>query len=1004
MKIFILGLLLFSIQFNFAQVTTFPDNGAPDERTKHYAIYASKIQISPNRVVEDKWLLIKEGNVEGVVSEAEIPENAVKVNPGKYFIYPSFIDPFSNYGLPVPEKDKGEWEGPQFVSKKEGAFAWNEALKPETQSDDLFKFNQKEADVLRKAGFGTVVSHVHDGIARGTGSVVLLADEKEHNLILSEKAAAFYSFDKGVSPQDYPGSLMGSIALLRQTYLDGKWYTEKHSGEVNLSLEAWNENLNLPAVFDAGNVLNILRADKVGDEFGVQYIIKEDGTAYQKIDDVKASGASLIVPLTFPDAYDVSDPFDAINVRLEDMKHWELASSNPKFLNEKGVSFAFTAEGLKDKKDFLKNLKQTITAGLPENIAIQALTTVPAKMFGVENQVGTLEKGKKANFIITDKPLFEKSSKIIQNWVGGNQYVIQKEEDAIEFGKYALDITGKETPFTLEVTGTPFNLSAKLLINDSTKEDVKIKLSNSLLSIEFEVDEERYRLSGVVSGSQWKGKGQLSSGQWIQWSAEFKEAISDKEDDKQSTEEKIHSLDEIYYPFIAYGSNTLPQAENVIIKNATIWTNEADGILEESDVWINEGKIQKVGKGIDVSGAKVIDASGKHLTSGIIDEHSHIAISNGVNEWTQASSAEVRIGDVVNSDDVNIYRQLSGGVTASQLLHGSANPIGGQSALVKLRWGKSPEDMKIKGADGFIKFALGENVKQSNWGEKNTVRFPQTRMGVEQVYVDYFSRARAYEQKLKAYNALSKKAKKDADAPRRDLDLEAVLEILNGKRFVTCHSYVQSEINMLMKVAEDFGFRINTFTHVLEGYKIADKLKEHGAAATTFSDWWAYKYEVIDAIPYNASILNEQGVLTGINSDDAEMGRRLNQEAAKSLKYGGMGREDAWKMVTLNPAKMLHLDDRMGSVKVGKDADLVLWSGDPLSVYSKAEMTFVDGVRYFDIEKDKEKRELLQNERARLVKKMLDEKSEGKKTQKPVKKKDKLFHCLSIDGIETHEH
>ncbi|MCE9540330.1 MAG: amidohydrolase family protein, partial [Bacteroidetes bacterium] len=395
--------------------------------------------------------------------------------------------------------------------------------------------------------------------------------------------------------------------------------------------------------------------------------------------------------------------------------------------------------------------------------------------------------------------------------------------------------------------------------------------------------------------------------------------------------------------------------------------------------------------------AKIIDGTGKHLTAGIIDEHSHIAISNGVNEGAQASSAEVRIGDVVNSEDINIYRQLAGGVTSAQLLHGSANPIGGQSALIKLRWGKSPEEMKFTKADGFIKFALGENVKQSNWGDFNTIRFPQSRMGVEQVYYDSFIRAKEYDAKQKAFSLLSDKAKNISGPFRRDLELEALTEILNKKRFITCHSYVQSEINMLMHVADSMGFKVNTFTHVLEGYKVADKMKTHGAGASTFSDWWAYKMEVQDAIPYNAALLTQMGITTAINSDDAEMGRRLNQEAAKSVKYGGMTEEEALKMVTLNPAKLLHIDNKVGSIKVGKDADLVLWSDNPLSIYAKAEKTIIDGLIYFDKDEDIKLRDDIQKERARIIQKMIEEKKGGAPTQKPVSKKQKLYGCDSME-------
>jgi imidazolonepropionase-like amidohydrolase len=456
-------------------------------------------------------------------------------------------------------------------------------------------------------------------------------------------------------------------------------------------------------------------------------------------------------------------------------------------------------------------------------------------------------------------------------------------------------------------------------------------------------------------------------------------------DEKSKAEKKSKTpkLLPVSYPNGAYGFEELPKAETILFKNATVWTNESEGILQNTDVLVKDGRISKIGVDLKNSKATTIDASGKHLTAGIVDEHSHIAAAS-INESGQNSSAEVSIEDVIDADDVDIYRNLAGGVTTIQILHGSANPIGGRSAILKLKWGDSAEHLIYKNTPKFIKFALGENVKQSNWGSYN--RFPQTRMGVEQLYIDYFTRA-------KTYDALKKSGK----PYRKDTEMEVLAEILNKERFISCHSYIQSEINMLMKVAEKFNFNINTFTHILEGYKVADKMKAHGVGASTFSDWWAYKYEVNDAIPYNAAILNTMGVVTAINSDDAEMSRRLNQEAAKAVKYGGTSEEEAWKMVTLNPAKLLHIDDKVGSIKVGKDADLVLWSDHPLSVYSKAEKTLIEGVTYFDIQRDSKLRASIQNERNELILMMLKEKNKGMKTQ-PIKKKDKqLLHCDSID-------
>ena len=398
--------------------------------------------------------------------------------------------------------------------------------------------------------------------------------------------------------------------------------------------------------------------------------------------------------------------------------------------------------------------------------------------------------------------------------------------------------------------------------------------------------------------------------------------------------------------------------------------------------------------------ARVIDGTGKHVTPGVIDEHSHIAAA-GINEGGQSVTSEVRIADVLNPDDINIYRQLSGGVTTSHILHGSANVIGGQTQLIKLRWGANDEGLKFRNWAGQIKFALGENVKRSAaalGNSSNNNRYPDTRMGVEQVLVDAFTRAKDYKKAWADYNAL--KDKKGVFPPRRDLELDALVEILDKKRFITCHSYVQSEINSAMEVANRMGYTVNTFTHILEGYKVADKMKAHGSNASTFSDWWAYKMEVEDAIPYNAAIMQKVGLNVAINSDDAEMARRLNQEAGKIVKYGGVTEEEALKMVTLNPAKMLHVDDRVGSLKPGKDGDVVLWSDHPLSIYAKSLYTIVDGTIYFDRQKDEQMQVTVDAERNRIIRKMNGEKRSGV----PVIPAQASYHILNTCSDHGHSH
>ncbi|MCC9166244.1 amidohydrolase family protein [Pontibacter harenae] len=981
---------------------TFPRNGVYDERSGLVALTNATIHSDYKTVIPNATLLIRGGKVEAVGTNVQVPAGAVVVDAKGKHIYPGLVDMFTSYGLPEAKSERRGWGSPpQMESEKKGAYNWNQAIRPETNAGEMFKVNSKQAEELRKLGFGTVLAVNRDGIARGTSALVTLAEKRENEVLVMDKAAAALSFDKGTSTQDYPSSLMGSVALLRQTYLDAQWNMQNPDKEQNLSLKAFTEANKFPQIFEAGNKLNVLRADKVGDEFQKQYIIKGNGDEYQMIKEIKATNAPLILTLSFPDAYNVEDPMDARQVSLDDMKHWEMAPANAALLHKAGVVFAFSSAELKDKKDFLPNLRKAIEYGLPEEEALKALTATPAKLLNADKIVGSLNKGMLANFIITTNNLFADDNIILENWVQGNQYKIT-EVPADYRGVYTFKM-GNEAAKKLMISGTPERPDLKVIGQDTVSG--KISFTGNLVTLSFKKDKKSSKsilLSGWLADKNLQGEGQLPDASTVKWTATFSEAMSQKARRDSTKTAKPVALGNMIYPFKAFGQAELPKQETVLIKNATVWTNEKEGKLENADVLLKNGKIAKVGKNLSESGARVIDGTGKHVTPGIIDEHSHIAL-NGVNESAQSVSAEVRMADVVDSDDINIYRQLAGGVTTSQLLHGSANPIGGQSAIVKLRWGKSPEEMLVENADGFIKFALGENVKQSNRSNAN-IRFPQSRMGVEQVYVDAFQRAKEYEQSWNSYNKLSKKQKANTPVPRRDLELDALVEILNNKRFITCHSYVQSEINMMMKVADEMGFKINTFTHILEGYKVADKMAKHGAGGSTFGDWWAYKMEVKDAIPYNAGIMNSLGVVTAINSDDAEMARRLNQEAAKSVKYAGMSEEDALKMVTLNPAKLLHLDDRMGSLKAGKDADVVLWNDNPLSIYAKPLKTFVDGIAYYDLEQDEKMRVDLEKERMRLMQKMLNAKSGGARTQTPTRGRTMVQHCEEVEQDQDSQY
>ncbi|RMH17323.1 MAG: hypothetical protein D6696_16035 [Acidobacteria bacterium] len=402
----------------------------------------------------------------------------------------------------------------------------------------------------------------------------------------------------------------------------------------------------------------------------------------------------------------------------------------------------------------------------------------------------------------------------------------------------------------------------------------------------------------------------------------------------------------------------------VVVRGATIWTSGPQGVLDGADLLVVDGVIKAVGTDLKApADALVIDGAGKHVSAGIIDAHSHSAIVGDVNEATHVATPEVRIENLIDAESINIYRQLAGGVTTVNLLHGSANAIGGQNAVIKLRWGAGPRELLFAEAPAGVKFALGENPKQSNWGDDNQ-RFPQTRQGVEEAIDERFRAALDYRRAWRDYEAA-----KDPQRvpPRRDLQLEAMLEMLDGKRLIHSHSYRHDEILMLLDLMASYGIRIATFQHVLEGYKVADELARHGAGASTFSDWWAYKYEVIDAIPWNGAIMWDRGVVVSYNSDSDELARHLNLEAAKAVRYGGVPPAEALKFVTLNPARQLHVDRWVGSLEPGKHADFVLWSGSPLSTRSIVLQTWVDGRKYFDRQADLAGRAVLAEERRKLI-------------------------------------
>ncbi len=982
MKMRLLALSILACCATLSAQDYFPKNDGVKAKNNNYTAFTNaKIYVTPTQIIEGGTLLIQNGKVIQVGKTVTLPKNTVQVDLTGKSVYPSFIDIYSDFGVAKPEKLKTSGRSDQYEPTRDG-FYWNDHVMPENDAVAKFKYDDKKAKELREAGFGVVNSHIKDGIARGTGVLVALnGSGNDADRILDDRSGQYFSFKKSIAKaQSYPTSLMGSMALLRQMYYDADWYAKGNIDTKDRSLEALNENKSLVQIIEGGNKGNVLRADGIGDKFGIQYVVVGGGDEYETIADIKATAAKMILPLNFPDAYDVSNPYAAAYISLADMRHWNQAPANAKILAENGVTFSFTLHDLKSPAKLKEKLMKAIEYGLPKTKALEALTTVPAQTLGKSDMIGSLQIGSQANFLIASGDIFEKGATIYENWVQGNKNVINDMSLKDIRGDYNLSAGGNS--FKLSITGEAGKPKVEVK-QDTVKLKSKFSYKDDWMQLSFaDKDKKNYRMAGLVSGGEnLSGRVILPNGNENSFTAARTAPFSEKEKDEKKTAEKPEIVG-VTYPNVGYGYKSIPKRENLLFKNATVWTSEDAGILEGTDVLVKDGKIAKIGKDLKGGNAKVIDATGKHLTAGVIDEHSHIA-GVAINEAGHNSSAEVKMEDVVDNEDVGIYQALAGGVTSLQLLHGSANPIGGRSAIIKLKWGESAKNMIYDNSPKFIKFALGENVKQSNWGSQS--RFPQTRMGVEQVFTNYFQRAEEYGLK-----------KKDGQPYRHDEEMETLLEIINGERFISCHSYVQSEINMMMKVAEKFGFRVNTFTHILEGYKVADKMAEHGVGAGTFSDWWAYKFEVNDAIPYNAAIMQKQGVTVAINSDDGEMIRRLNQEAAKTIKYGGMTELEAWKMVTINPAKLLHLDNRTGSIKEGKDADLVLWSDHPMSVYAKAEKTIIEGATYFDLEKDKQQREVIKQERNKLMNMMLKEKASGEKTQEAKGKKKEQMTCETL--------
>ena len=982
-----------------AFAATAPVEGLREVSPRVHALVGGRIVVSPTQTLANATVIVRDGVIESVGADVTVPADARVWDVKGRTVYAGFIESESNLFLPAAWKSGGgaarsteESDAPPAGDPAAsaapepamGARSWNPRVTPERLAHRALNADEAGATALRRLGFA--VAHVVPGrgVFRGQSTLVSLGSGVFNQTVVRTTVVQPLAFEHG-GGGGYPVSLMGATALLRQTLLDAQWYADVHDRyrqagagvarpEANDALAALGPVVRgeQPVWFTLQDELDMGRALRLAEEFKLKLVLRGSGYDYRSMRALPA-GVAVVVPLNFPEPPEVENADFAIDISLDRLEHWELAPTNPGRLAAAKVPIALTTSGLRrPETEFWSRLRLAVRRGLPADAALAALTTTPAEILGVSRTHGTIAAGKTANLVVAQGNLFSADDAEIQLvWVDGEPFVQDawRRFDARGTWHVAWQGAPEKAPAEIKITGR----SASRLKATAAGSDATVRSEGEVYTLLapakwFDLKSGTVRLSGRVDGGSLAGTGELPDGAGIRWRAE-RTALAPEPAKPAAKKSKPLIARPGVYPAGAYGRMGLPeQPKRVLVRNATIWTSGPAGTLEQADLLVEGGRVIQVARGIKPpADALVIDGTGKHVSAGLIDCHSHLAIDRGVNEGTHSVTTEVRVGDALDPTDIGIYRVLAGGLTTANALHGSANAMGGQNQVIKLRWGGTAEELKFAGAPPGVKFALGENVTSKNNTTRWT-RYPISRMGVREVMLDTFTRARDYERDWAEH-----KAGRTILPPRRDLRLEAALEILRGERLIHIHSYRQDEVLAFIRLAQQLKLPVATFQHILEGYKVADQIAAIGAGGSCFSDWWAYKLEVTDAIPYDGALMRAAGVVVSFNSDNDELARHLNTEAAKAVKYGGVPPEEALKFVTLNPAKQLRIDARVGSLEPGKDADFVIWNAPPLSAYARVEQTWIDGRRYFDVEDDAKLRAAALTERAALVQKILPE-------------------------------
>lgn len=954
-----------------------PVEGLRDNTTTFHALTGARVVTAPGQVLEGATIVIRNGIIEAVGRDVRPPAGARVWDLSGLTVYPGFIDAHANLGMDnVPN---GGDVGPTH---------WNPQVRAWFSTTTNLSDDANRRSALRSQGFGAALAVPKEGIFRGKASVVNLGDGGVRERILRPDLVHAVGFNRSFRLGGaYPNSPMGVIALMEQTLLDADWYIRawdayEASGRAFLPPETSQALAALrtavrgeqPVLFETTSEEEYLRARRIASEYRLTPWFRGSGLEYRILDVLRGRTEPLIIPVDFPDAPNVGDPEAALNTSLADLRHWYLAPTNPGQLAAAGIRFAITTDGLSSLNQFLPNLRIAVARGLSPDAALAALTTTPAAWLGIDRTHGTIAQGKVANLVVSEGDLFREEATIRDVWVEGRVYGVTRPVQIDPRGTWRISSTdewGFSGELRLEGPLNRLRGHVELPAGAPPRFDgVRIPLQTASavaetgrIEVRFSGTELGYEgvilMAGSVDGDEFFGWSNLPNGA----NPAFRGSRIERYEGaaRGTVAVNVPAIDLPFIrPMMDYGVPAPPeQPAAVLVRNATVWTQGPLGRMENADLLVRAGKVAQVGRNLSApSGAVVIDATGKHVTPGLIDPHIHSG-TNGTNEGGFAIVPEVNMGNVVTHNNIWMYRQLAGGLTTAHIKHGSANPIGGENVIVKMRWGMLPEELKFENAPRTVKFALGENPK------RRAERYPDTRMGVQEIIRDHFLAARDYVAEWERWERT-----RQGIPPRRDLRMEAIRDILNQELLVSAHGYRQDEFLALVRLAEEFGFRVQTLQHGLEAYKIAPELAASGVAAVVWSDWSSFKLEAYDATIYNARLLMEAGVVTSLHSDDSQIASRMNWEAGKLLRTG-LTEEQALSTVTNQAAQAIAIHDRVGSLEPGKDADFVIWSGNPLSQFTRAEQTWVDGRRFFSLEEDARLREQIERERAQLIQAIL---------------------------------